>query len=523
MLICSFTPVLSADDSSSATVSTNPLAPVVSTNPPAPVPANQGDPLNQTYTFTINITISNVTDLTAWQFGLYWNNSELNCTGAAVLDPSSWKDGSVSCARQVNNSYTSTTGYFFNGQAALCGDDFNGTVTVATLTFSVLGVTSTNTLSVSDVELLDSFGNDIAISSTYITTTSSGATVHIDAVPIPPPAPTPVAPPNPPAPASAYINTDGSISPSTAPIHSTDNNTYTLTGNITADADGIVIERDNIVLDGAGYTVTGSGNGNGTMLTNGSNVTVRNMTIENFDYGICLTSSSNNTLFSNNVMANEYDGIDLYSSSGNTLSGNKVTNSIIEPYSGDTFGETSGIGLYSSSNNILSWNNVTANTGYGIGLNYSLNNSLSDNNLNHNGHGVFLYYSSNNSISENNITALILNMTIEGSAGPAYLNDYCGADYVNVTATTEKVDNCILSYTFMCWDNNGTLSPLNDGTVWTNVTMTRNGDSFSGIIYLNTTAWDAWHAVCNCRVIASDISGYSMEASGGFLNFFDDP
>lgn len=52
-----------------------------------------------------------------------------------------------------------------------------------------------------------------------------------------------------------YIRADGSIDPPTAPISTIDNVTYTLTSNIN---DSIVIERDNIVCDGAGQTVQGT-------------------------------------------------------------------------------------------------------------------------------------------------------------------------------------------------------------------------------------------------------------------------
>ena len=85
---------------------------------------------------------------------------------------------------------------------------------------------------------------------------------------------------------TVYIRADGSVDPPTAPIYTADNVTYTLTGNITADTDGILIEIDSIVVDGAGYTLTGSRNGNGATLTDRSNVTLRNMTIKNFTYGI---------------------------------------------------------------------------------------------------------------------------------------------------------------------------------------------------------------------------------------------
>src|SRR5271157_3321522 len=182
-----------------------------------------------------------------------------------------------------------------------------------------------------------------------------------------------------------YINAGGSITPSTAPIHVVDNITYTLTGNITANADGIVIVRNNIVLNGAGYTVTGSGNGpeswNGTTLTNVSNVTVRNVTVKSFTNGIWLVNSSNSTLSGNNV-ANNYYGIWLWGSSNNVLSGNNVTAN-----------SNNGIWLDSSSGNTLSGNNVTANNDYCIWADHnSSNNTIYQNNFINNTYQV---YSSN--------------------------------------------------------------------------------------------------------------------------------
>jgi len=145
-----------------------------------------------------------------------------------------------------------------------------------------------------------------------------------------------------------YIRADGSIDPPTAPISTADNVTYTFTDNI---YDSIVVERDDIVVDGAGYTVTGSGSGEGITLAGRSNVTVRNMTIKNFNTGIQLDSSSSNTLSGNNVTADNGTGIYLSDSSDNTLSGNKVTNNLV------------GIWLeYSSKNNVFYHNNFINST-----------------------------------------------------------------------------------------------------------------------------------------------------------------
>jgi len=166
-----------------------------------------------------------------------------------------------------------------------------------------------------------------------------------------------------------YIRADGSIDPPTAPISTADNVTYTLTDNIN---DSIVVERDNIAVDGAGHTVTGSGSAdggseNGTTLTGRSNVTVGNMTIKDFSCGIVLNYSSNNILSGNNV-TNNWIGILLESSSDNVLSDNTLSgnNTIYE----------CGIWLVdSSNNNVLSGNNVT-NNWLGILFYYSSNNSV---------------------------------------------------------------------------------------------------------------------------------------------------
>jgi parallel beta-helix repeat protein len=260
-----------------------------------------------------------------------------------------------------------------------------------------------------------------------------------------------------------YIRADGSIDPPTAPIFTADNVSYILTDNIASDEDGIVIERDNIMLNGRGHIVIGSGSGNGTTLNGRSNVTVRSVTIMSFYNGIYLYSSSNATLCGNDVRANNWIGICLHSSSGNALSNNSVTanniqggvflssssnntlsgNNVTDNYDGiflyTSFGNVLSsndvannyMGIYlgsssrntlsgnrvtdndesirmdGSSDNILSNNTATANKGYGIALmNLSLNNTLSNNNVEANEHyGVWLHYSSNNTLSDNNVMA----------------------------------------------------------------------------------------------------------------------
>jgi hypothetical protein len=59
-----------------------------------------------------------------------------------------------------------------------------------------------------------------------------------------------------------YIRTDGNIDPSTAPIRR-DGNTYTFTGDVDAQ---VIVDKNNIVIDGAGHTLNGPYNGTQTDL-----------------------------------------------------------------------------------------------------------------------------------------------------------------------------------------------------------------------------------------------------------------
>jgi parallel beta-helix repeat protein len=195
-----------------------------------------------------------------------------------------------------------------------------------------------------------------------------------------------------------YIRDDGSIDPLDAPISTVDYVTYTLTGNITSDADGIVVERSNIIVDGADYTVEGTDayESKGIDLTGRSNVTIKNLEIKRFYYGIYADNSNYNSIQGSNITANKWWGIRLYKFSNyNNMQGNNVGNN------------GAGIMLEWSSNyNSLRGNTVTANNQYGIRLDGSSNNNIQGNNIAANNEsGVWLGASSNNSIYGNNITA----------------------------------------------------------------------------------------------------------------------
>jgi len=129
-----------------------------------------------------------------------------------------------------------------------------------------------------------------------------------------------------------YIKADGSISPPSAPIYSADNVTYTLTGNLSS---SIIIERDNILLNGADFYVQGTGvSGSiGIDLSYRTNVTVKKVSINTFWYGIYLIHSSNNSIIESNIESTNF-GIYLYEfdSNYNKVLVNNITNNAVGIY-----------------------------------------------------------------------------------------------------------------------------------------------------------------------------------------------
>ena len=205
---------------------------------------------------------------------------------------------------------------------------------------------------------------------------------------------------------TVYINADGSITPSTAPVSTFDNVTYTLTGNV---SQSVVVDRGNIVVDGAGYTVQGSGSGTGLYAESVDNVTIENVTVADFSDGIWLNASSNCVLSDNSVTGNGDMGVYVETSSYDALNGN------------DVYGNYEGIILDTSNNNTLSDNEAEGNPIVGIYLYYSSNNTLSDNNVTGSlalgGIGVSLTSSPDNTLYGNNVTANCDGIGLSSSGG----------------------------------------------------------------------------------------------------------
>ena len=166
------------------------------------------------------------------------------------------------------------------------------------------------------------------------------------------------------------------------------------TGNITECID---VARDNIVIDGGGFTLEGdlATYSFGIHLRCRYNVTIKNLTIKGFQFGVFVYRSSKIIFLTNNISVGQstFDqaGIHLYYSSESMMYGNRFSNN------------SRGIWSYHSNKTDISGNEFVNNEGQ-IYLDYSQNNTIFENNMTNSMHGIGLYLSSSNSIYENNIT-----------------------------------------------------------------------------------------------------------------------
>ena len=203
------------------------------------------------------------------------------------------------------------------------------------------------------------------------------------------------------------ISADGSFSPVEAPIQR-DGDIYTLTG----DANGILVNRSNITLDGNGHTLSDT-----LFVGYATNVTIRNFIIDiiySYDSNIHLESCSNVTIANNTITSSpelgeqpRSLGITVWGGTSNVITGNLL------------IGNLRGITLESAtSNNVVFGNNITGNS-RGLWIQMSQNNSIYNNNFDNNTVNVLI-------IGEAVGTPL-MNTFDNGTAGN-YWSNYNGTD-----------------------------------------------------------------------------------------------
>jgi parallel beta-helix repeat protein len=262
------------------------------------------------------------------------------------------------------------------------------------------------------------------------------------ASPSPSPSPTPSASPSP-APILAFplttISADGTVNSSTAPIQRR-GNVYEFTGNLNGQ---LVVNRDNIVVDGAGYSLQGNGTAGdlfiresqtGVNLTDRTNVTIRNLQIYNYNYGIYIDNSTYANITGNSITQEGY-GIFETASAFATISANNITQNNYSVFVNAP-----------SQNNEITNNNIGSSSSFGITLNQSAGNVIFSNNISNSGiddengsnnliagnimysdfYGVYMNGGRDSIIAANNFTACSFGISSPGGASGNlfYMNDF---------------------------------------------------------------------------------------------------
>jgi parallel beta-helix repeat protein len=218
--------------------------------------------------------------------------------------------------------------------------------------------------------------------------------------------------PTPPPINSVYIRADGSIKPSTAPI-TIENHVYTLIGDLTNTT--LKIERDGVVLDGAGYAIIGNSFNfhEGVDITNRTNITIRNLVINQFGTGILMDNASRNTVKGNKITT--YNAFTMTNADNNTIVGNTAVNLDYGIFGTGSYNQIAdnnfssdpsggdigtGISLWSSNGNALSRNTISHEIG--INLARAQHNIISNNTIIGVGSkGIILTRASNNQVFGN--------------------------------------------------------------------------------------------------------------------------
>jgi parallel beta-helix repeat protein len=202
----------------------------------------------------------------------------------------------------------------------------------------------------------------------------------------------PMTPPPPPPPINnVYIRSDGSIEPASAPI-TRSGDVYAFSGNLLNST--LEVQRDNIILDGAGFTLEGHSPYEGLDLSDRNNVTVENVAFNQSREGIILYHSSNCLIVknffainnfgfmsiqidggqNNTVKQNQFlgtfdsDDVQLFSTTQNTVSDNFMSNG------------SCGVNIErDSSDNLVSANNITGKSTAAIEISRSRGNTFFQN------------------------------------------------------------------------------------------------------------------------------------------------
>jgi len=270
--------------------------------------------------------------------------------------------------------------------------------------------------------------------------------------------------------------------------------TYVLSNNISSSSGNcFVIQADNIILDGNGLTITGSGvtqSSFGILIDQTTRNTIKDVTIEGFSTAIRIEGGGDH-IIENNILGPNNDGIKVLNSNGNTLNNNVVSsnnnvgilirdsnNSVLTKNLVDSHGSSGilvrGNSSFTSKDSYLSENTVTNNFG-GIGFqftenSYIINNIISSNTRN----GIEITHSQNITIKNNEASMNQNGMSVGGSNHVVQENKINSNTYIGIAFSASGAnsfiikDNIINSNSFFGITINGDNHIISGNTVNSN-------------------------------------------------------
>ena len=244
--------------------------------------------------------------------------------------------------------------------------------------------------------------------------------------------------PLPELPTPIYIRDNGAIEGDTGAIQQ-NGNVYTFTRDIN---ETIEIQKDNIVIDGDGFSITKppevdtddlltpSGWFPSIYILNRSNIIIKNMRFDKCYTGISVKHSSNIIIIQNTI-ENGWQGIYMDSSINCSIIGNKLTDN-----------SHSGLDVDGSYFNVA-YNTISRNQWHGgwLTLSYSniSRNDVTDNSFGNIGNGFYLYgNNSYNRIFENNFVNNEYGLAYGGAKGGSVNNTVYNNYWSNYQAAIKQ-------------------------------------------------------------------------------------
>ncbi|MGQ9684277.1 MAG: NosD domain-containing protein, partial [Anaerolineae bacterium] len=223
----------------------------------------------------------------------------------------------------------------------------------------------------------------------------------------------------------------------------------TLTQDLTK---SVLVQADNLTLDGAGHTMTGTGSGDGIYLDGRSGVTIRNLTVRRFARAFVLLASTEITVTASTASNSTYgyylnNAASLCFLEGNTASDNDygfylrtVSEITLEENvaSGNRF---RGFHVERSSMNELSRNQALSNGQDGIYLQAAHYNTLDSNRSDGNGnYGLRVEACAANTLHANTMSQNRFNLRVDGTAENHYNHAIDESNLVDARAVIYRLD-----------------------------------------------------------------------------------